>query len=136
MNKIVFSDNTEIQISNVIQSGNTLRIAVDTSDANAVIAKFRDKSATAVMRYYAGLDLIRGYAGYTEMHDMSFMPDVVVDTNYEIEDVATESGFLEQTTDRCVVTMKKTSMLASVAVQTAQNTANLDYMAMETGIEL
>lgn len=136
MNKIVFSDNTEIQISNVTQSGDILRIAVDTPDANSVIAKFRDKSATAVMRYYAGLDLIRGYAGYTKLQDMSFMPDIVVATNYEIEDTTTESGFLEQTTDRCVVTMKKTSMLASVAAQTVQNTANLDYMAMETGIEL
>lgn len=136
MNKIVFSDNTEIPISNVTQSGDTLKIAVDTPDANAVIAKFRDKSATAVMRYYAGLDLIRGYAGYTKLQDMSFMPDALVDINYEIEDVATDSGFLEQTTDRCIVTMKKTSMLISVARQTAQNAANIDYMAMETGIEL
>ena len=38
--------------------------------------------------------------------------------------------------DRCIVTMKKVPMIVSVANQTAQNTANIDYMAMETGIEL
>ena len=36
MNKIVFSDNTEIQISNVTQTGDTLIVAVDASDANSV----------------------------------------------------------------------------------------------------
>jgi len=136
MNKIVFSDNTEIQISNVTQSGDTLTITVDTPDVNAVIGKFRDRSATNVMRYYAELDLIRGYAGYTKLQGVLFAPDIVTDVDYTTEDPATESGFVERVTDRCIVTMKKVSMLASVAGQTAQNTANIDYLAMETGIEL
>lgn len=136
MNKIVFSDNSELQISNINQSGDTLTITVDTTDVNSVIERFRDQSATKVMRYYAEMDLIRGYAGYTKLQNVSFVPDVVVDINYEIEDPAAESGFAEQITDRCTVTMKKVSMLATVAGQTAQNTANIDYLAMETGIEL
>ncbi len=136
MNKIVFSDNTEIQISNVTQSGDTLTITADTQDVNSVIEKFRNRSATSVMRYYSGIDLIRGYAGYTKLHEVSFTPDVVTDVDYATEDPVTESGFTELVTDRCVVTMKKVSMLASVAGQTAQNTANIDYLAMETGVEL
>ena len=136
MNKIIFSDNTEIQISNITQSGDTLTIAIDTSDANYVIDKFRDKLATAVMRYYTDTDLIRGYAGYTKMHDVRFEPNVVTSVDYNTTDQTTESGFVEYTTDRCIVTMKKVSMLVSVAGQTAQNTANIDYLAMETGIEL
>lgn len=136
MNKIVFSNNTEIQISNVTQSGDTLTVTVDTPDVNSVIERFRNKQATSVMRYYAGADLIRGYAGYTKLLGASFTPDVVVDINYETEDATTESGFAEQVTDRCIVTMKKVSMLATVAGQTAQNTANIDYLAMETGVEL
>lgn len=136
MNKIVFSNNTEIQISNVIQSGDTLTVTVDTPDVNSVIEMFRSKSMTSVMRYYAGTDLIRGYAGYTKLQDVSFTPDVVVNINYETEDATTESGFAEQITDRCTVTMKKISMLATVAGQIAQNTANIDYLAMETGVEL
>ena len=136
MNKIVFSDNTEIQISNVTQSGDTLTITADTQDVNSVIEKFRNRSATSVMRYYSGIDLIRGYAGYTKLYEVSFTPDLVIDVDYATEDPVTESGFAELVTDRCVVTMKKVSMLASVAGQTAQNTANIDYLAMETGVEL
>lgn len=136
MNKIVFSNNTEIQISNVTQSGDTLIVTVDTSNANSVIEMFRNKQATSVMRYYTGTDLIRGYVGYTKLQDVTFTPDVMTDINYALEDATTESGFAEQVTDRCTVTMKKVSMLATVAGQTAQNTANIDYLAMETGVEL
>lgn len=136
MNKIIFADNTEMQIANVTNSGDTLTVTVDTTDANSVITKFRSKAATSVMRYYSGIDLIRGYAGYTKMEDVRFEPDVVTSVDYTTTDQTTESGFVEESTDRCVVTMKKVPMIASVANQTAQNTANIDYLAMETGIEL
>ncbi len=136
MNKIVFSDNTEIQITGVTQSGDTLAITLESSDLNSVIGKFQESTRTSVMRYYAGLDLIRGYAGFTKLHDVVFTPDVVTDINYTAEDPTTESGFAEETADKCIVTMKRVSMLVSVAGQAAQNTANIDYLAMETGIEL
>ncbi len=136
MNKIIFADNTEMHIANVTNSGDALTVTVDTTDVNSVITKFRSKAATSVMRYYSGIDLIRGYAGYTKMHDVRFEPDVVTNIDYATTDQTTESGFAEETADRCIVTMKKVSMIASVANQTAQNTANIDYLAMETGIEL
>lgn len=136
MNKIIFADSTEIQITDVTQAGDILTVTIDTPDANAVIETFRRPSATSVMRYYTDTDLIRGYAGFVKMDNVSFTPDVVIGTNYEVTDKATESGFAEETTDRCVVTMRKVSMLASVAGQVAQNTANIDYIAMETGTEL
>ncbi len=136
MNKIIFADNTEMQIADVTNSGDTLTVTINTTDANCVIKKFRNKTATSVMRYYSGIDLIRGYAGYTKMQDVRFEPDFVTSVDYTTTDQTTESGFSEETTDKCIVTMKKASMIASVANQTAQNTANIDYLAMETGIEL
>lgn len=136
MNKIIFADNTEIQISDISNQNDMLSITVYTSNVDSVIEKFRDKSATSVMRYYAETDLIRGYAGFTKMQNVSFEPDVVVNVNYAVTDPTTESGFVENFTDRCIVTMKKVSMIATVAGQTAQNTSNIDYIAMETGIEL
>lgn len=136
MNKIVFSNNTEIEISSVTQSGNTLSVSIDTQDVNSVIAKFSDKESTSVMRYYSGVDLIRGYSGFTNLQNVVFTPNVTADIDYEIEDETTSSGFAETFVDRCVVTMKKVSALAAVEIQTAQNTANIDYIAMETGVEL
>lgn len=136
MNKIVFSDNTEIQISNIVQSSDILAITIATDDVNLVINKFREESATSIMRYYSGLDLIRGYSGFTILENVKFTPDVVTSINYAETDRYTESGFSEEKADQCIVTMRKKSMLANVANQTAQNTANIDYLAMETGIEL
>lgn len=136
MNKIVFADGTETEVNTVDQSGNILLVTIDSPDLNSVIEKFRDISATAVMRFYSGIDLIRGYAGFTEMQDVKFEPDVVTSIDYSVADQTTESGFAEETVDRCIVTMKKVSMLTSVASQTAQNTANIDYLAMEAGVEL
>lgn len=136
MNKILFNDGSEIEITTAGQSGNILTVEIDTDDVNSVIEKFCDESATSVMRYYTGLDLIRGYSGFTMLENVTFRPDVVTNINYEETDEYTESGFEEERVDRCVVTMIKKSMLTSVANQTAQNTANIDYLAMETGIEL
>lgn len=136
MNKIVFSDNTEIQITEATQAKDILSITIDTSNVNALSEKFRDKALTKVMRYYSGIDLIRGYSGYTNLKSISYTPGVTVSVDYSVEDPATESGFAEETVDRCVVTMERASMLASVAGQTAQNTANIDYLAMEAGLEL
>lgn len=136
MNKIVFSDNTEIHISNVSQSGDTLTITIPTDDVNSIIDKFCDESSTSVMRYYAGLDLIRGYSGFTNFENVTFMPEVIVRIDYEQTDPYTGSGFKEEKENQCVVTIKKKSMLSNIANQTAQNTANIDYLAMEAGIEL
>ena len=136
MNKIVFNDSTEIEIANVVQSGDSLTVEIDTEDVNSVIKKFSDKNITSVMRYYAGIDLIRGYAGFTKMKSVEFTPDVVTEIDYSVTDQATESGFVEKTTSKCTVTMKKVSLITSIASQTAQNAANIDYLSMETGIEI
>lgn len=136
MNKIVFSDQTEIEISDVTQANDELSITINTSDVNSVIEKFQDKTATKIMRYYSGIDLIRGYSGFTQFDNVTFTPNVVIDIDYSVEDSTTQSGFLEITTDRCVITMHKASIISFVAGQVEQNTANIDYVAMETGIEL
>ena len=88
------------------------------------------------MRYYADVDLIRGYSGYTNLQNVVFTPNVTSAIDYEIEDEATASGFAETLVDRCVVTMRKVSALTAVANQTAQNKADIDFIAMETGVEL
>lgn len=136
MNKIIFANQTEIEISDITQSGDTLIVTINTNDVNSVIGKFRDESATSVMRYYSGIDLIRGYSGFTIFETVKFVPDVVVNINYGETDQYTDSGFVEEKADQCVVTMKKKPLISSIASQTAKNTANIDYLAMESGVEL
>lgn len=136
MNKIRFADNTEIEVNSISQVNDMLSITINTDDINSVISQFRDTTKTSVMRYYSGTDLLRGYSGFTQMEKVSFTPDVVISIDYNETDSTTESGFVEEKADQCIISMKKVPEIVNVANQTEQNTANIDYIAMETGIEL
>lgn len=137
MNKIRFANDTEMEVSGVTQAGDTLRIEVKTADVNAVVASFRDNLvATSRMRYYVGTDLLRGYTGYTLLTGVEFTPDVVSGIDYETEDETTESGFAEIKVDKVTVIMRRVDKVTQVAAAAEQLAANLDYVAMETGIEL
>ena len=108
MKKIIFSDNTELEISNISETGSGLKMEIDSSDANSIIQKFNDNSAaTGVMRYYVGIDLMKGYSGYTEMKNLQYIPHVTTSVDYETTDDTTESGFAETYTDKITVTMQK-----------------------------
>lgn len=137
MNKIRFANDTEMDVSGVTQAGDTLRIEVKTADVNAVIGSFRDNlAATSRMRYYVGTDLLRGYTGYTLLAGVEFFPDVVTGIDYETEDETTESGFAEVKVDEVTVIMRRVDKVTQVAAAAEQLAANLDYVAMETGVEI
>lgn len=137
MNKIRFANDTEMEVSGVTQAGDTLRIETNTADVNAVVASFRDNlAATSRMRYYVGTDLLRGYTGYTLLTGVEFTPDVVSGIDYETEDETTESGFAEVKVDEVTVIMRRVDKVTQVAAAAEQLAANLDFVAMETGIEL
>ena len=117
MNKIRFSDNTEIEVSGVTLAGDTLSSQIETSDLNTVRNAFKDKPlATNRMRYYVGTDLIRGYAGYTKLTGIEYQPDVVQEVDYSIEDDTTESGFVETVSDVVTVKMRKSVEATTAAV--------------------
>lgn len=108
MNKIVFLDGTDLEISNIVSSDNGLSIEINSSYVDEVIQKFNDNpSATKVMRYYSGIDLIRGYSGYTKMENLQYVPHVTTSVDYETTDDTTESGFAETYADKITVIMQK-----------------------------
>ena len=117
MNKIRFSDNTEIEVSGVTLAGDTLSIQIETSDLNTVRNAFKDKPlATNRMRYYVGTDLFRGYAGYRKLTGIEYQPDVVQEGDYSSEDDTTESGFVETVSDVVTVKMRKSVEATTAAV--------------------
>lgn len=137
MHKIRFANDKEMEVSGVTQAGDTLKIEIETADVNSVAASFRDNAAaTSRIKYYVGSDLLRGYAGYTKMTGIEFTPDVVTNVDYETEDATTESGFAEVKVDKVSVTMQRVDKVTRIAAAAEQLAANLDYVAMETGIEL
>lgn len=117
MNKIRFANDTEMEVSGVTQAGDNLHISIETSGMDAVIAKFKDTSATAVMRYYVGADLLRGYAGYTVLGGITYTPGVLKDVDYNVVDPTTASGFAETKVDVCTVQLIKASVVPETIVE-------------------
>lgn len=128
MGRLLFYDDTEVEISNISSTSDNLKIEIDSSDVNNIIEKFKDNpTATYIMRYYEGIDLLRGYAGYMKLENVQYIPDVTVSINYETTDSNTESGFKETKIDRVIVTMKKG------ATQTTSGTE--DVFAIATDVK-
>lgn len=107
MKKIVFKSGKELEIDGISQSGNSLHITVLSKDVASIIETFSNPDNTAVMRYYVGIDLMYGYAGFKKFVSLKYTPDVIASINYEQEDATTESGFVESHVAVCTVHMEK-----------------------------
>lgn len=136
MNKLRFSDNTEMEVIGVTCVGNILKINVPGTDLDNLVTVYKDASKLSPLRYFEDDVLLRGYAGYTKFGGLDYTPDVLQEVDYAVEDVTTESGFREIRSDIVTVTLEKVPAVAIVAARTEKNTADIDYLAMETGVEL
>lgn len=136
MNKLRFADNTEMEVIGVTNAGNILKIRVPGAGLDTLVTAFKDTSKLSPLRYFEDNVLLRGYAGYTKFGSMEYTPDVLQEIDYATEDVTTESGFREVHADIVTVTLEKIPVVNLVAAKTEKNTADIDYLAMETGVEL
>jgi len=136
MNKLRFADNTEMEVFGVTNAGNILKVMVPGGELDSLVVTFKDVTKLTPLRYFEDDVLLRGYAGYTKFAGMEYAPDVLQDVDYTTEDATTESGFHEVHTDIVTVTLEKVPAVALVAAKTEKNTADIDYLAMETGVEL
>lgn len=110
MNKIRFANDKEMEVTSVTQTGDTLRIEAESSGVDALVTLFKDNpAATSRILYYVEEDLLRGYAGYTDLIGINFVPNVVKDIDYTVPDDTTESGFRETVVDTVQITMGKVS---------------------------
>lgn len=110
MNKIRFANDKEMEVTGVTQTGDTLRIEAESSGVDALVTLFKDNpAATSRILYYVEEDLLRGYAGYTDLIGINFVPNVVKDIDYTVPDDTTESGFRETVVDTVQITMGKVS---------------------------
>ena len=121
MNKLRFANGNEIEIVSVAQNDNTLlNIEMETSNVNDVISAFNENAdQTSVMRYYVGTDLIRGYAGFTNMTKVEYIPRVVKSIDYSETDPTTASGFVEEVVDKAFVTMSKPDAVTALQADVA-----------------
>ena len=136
MKKIRLVDQTEIEIYNITQSGDTLQIDILNGDATALEETFKDADNLSVIQYYIEEDLMIAYARFDQLQSYTKRMGQVLAVDYTIEDETTDSGFAETKADVLTVTLAKLPKIVAVANQSAQNTADIDYIAMETGVNV
>lgn len=136
MKKIRLVDQTEIEIYNITQSGDTLQINILNGDATALEETFKDADNLSVIQYYVEEDLMIAYARFDQLQSYTKRMGQVLAVDYTIEDETTDSGFAETKADVLTVTLAKLPKIVAVANQTDQNTADIDYIAMETGVNV
>ena len=136
MKKIRLVDQTEIEIYNITQSGDTLQIDILNGDATALEEIFKDADNLSVIQYYVGEDLMIAYARFDQLQSYAKKMNQVLAVDYTIEDETTDSGFAETKADVLTITLAKLPKIVAVASQTDQNTADIDYIAMETGVNV
>ena len=136
MKKIRLVDQTEIEIYNITQSGDTLHIDILNGNATSLETTFADADNLSVIQYYIDTDLMCAYAKFDQLQSYIKRMDQVLSVDYTTPDETTDSGFAETKADVLTITLAKLPKIVAVANQTDQNTADIDYIAMETGVNV
>lgn len=136
MKKIRFTDKTELEIYNISCYGNTLTVEILNGNSTDLETLFKDSDNLAVIQYYVGTDLMKGYSGYTQLQKYEKRMDQTISTDYNTTDSSTESGFAEDKADISVITLVKPEKIEAVADKTDQNAADIAFLAMESGVDL
>ena len=136
MKKIRFTDKTELEIYNISCSGNTLTVEILNGNSSDLETLFKDSDNLAVLQYYVGTELVKGYSGYTQLQKYEKRMNQTISTDYNTPDSSTESGFAEEKADISVITLIKPEKIEAVADKTEQNAADIAYLAMESGVDL
>ncbi len=136
MKKIRLVDQTEIEIYNITQSGDTLHIDILNGNATSLETTFADADNLSVIQYYVDTDLMCAYAKFDQLQSYIKRMDQVLSVDYTTPDETTDSGFAETKADVLTITLAKLPKIVAVANQTDQNTADIDYIAMETGVNV
>lgn len=136
MKKIRLVDQTEIEIYNITQSGDTLHIDILNGNATSLETTFADADNLSAIQYYVDTDLMCAYAKFDQLQSYIKRMDQVLSVDYTTPDETTDSGFAETKADVLTITLAKLPKIVAVANQTDQNTADIDYIAMETGVNV
>ena len=100
-------DLSELEIYNIIESGDSLQIQFKNATISDLIAKFKDSANCAILQYYVGLVLTKAYADYIVYMSAVETANVLLNTDYATVDETTESGFAETRADIQTITIRK-----------------------------
>ncbi len=150
MTKIRLVDGTEYEIYNKSDTDTSLTIRILNADSTAMQTALTNKTNMAVIQYYVGTELIKAYADFVNLQGYRVYMNQTISIDYNTLDKTTASGFAETKANIFEAYITKTAAITTVATQTSANTeqiidvaqtvaktkADIDYIAMETGVSL
>lgn len=136
MKKIRLTDQTEIEVYRISDTDKSLTISLLNADANKTEKVFCNSSNLDIIQYYVGADIIKGYAGFTKLQKYEKLMDQTLSIDYSVPDASTESGFAEEKGNILTLTLIRPSKITAIAAKTEQNTADIDYIEMEMGVNV
>ena len=105
--RIRFVDLSELEVYNIVESGDSLQIQFKNATISDSIAKFKDSTNCGILQYYVGLVLTKAYTGYIVYVSAVENANVLISTDYATVDTTTESGFAEVRADIQTITIRK-----------------------------
>lgn len=150
MKKIRLVDGTEYEIYDKSDTDASLTIRILNTDSTAMQTALTNKTNMAVIQYYVGTELTKAYADFVNLQWHRTLMNQTISIDYSTKDPTTASGFAETKANIFEAYITKTAAITTVATQTSANTeqiadvaqtvaqtvADLDYIAMETGVTL
>ena len=105
--RIRFVDLSELEVYNIIESGDSLQIQFKSAAISDLIAKFKNSANCEILQYYVGLVLSKAYADYIVYVSAVETANVLLNVDYATVDATTESGFAETRADVQTITIRK-----------------------------
>lgn len=130
MKKIRLANDAEYEIYHIAEANNILTIQMLNADTQEMQQVFSVPENLTTIQYFVGTDLIKGYAGYVQLESIVADPNQLISIDYSTPDPDAPSGFKEDRETIVTITLKKYTQLEELAIQVAENTANIDYLMM------
>ena len=132
MDKIKFNDGTKLPLHNISSTSEQLTFSVLDDVRNGLEDICKDTDNVSVIQYINVNDetqdeeILKGYAGYTNLVSMKTEYGVITNIDYETTDDTTESGFVEETHDITSVALRKPTQIKSAIEDLQKSQAEQD----------
>ena len=105
--KIRLYDLTELEIENITQAGDSLRIEFKGMSLDDLIATFKVQENLQMIQYYVNTTMMTAYAGFIIYESAEEIANGIVTINQDVLNESTPSGFEETYEDLQKIVIRK-----------------------------
>lgn len=130
MKKIRLANGLEMEVYHIAEADNVLSIEMLNADTTELQEIFSVPTNLTTIQYIVGTEILKGYAGFTTLLGIDSAANQLISIDYSTPDPDTPSGFKEDRETIVTVSLKKPTTIEEIGKQTAENTADIEYLFM------